>query len=598
MTLSRRPLSRRPLSRRAILALAGAAALPLPALAADRPPTFAALSKRWLDGMLALGPVNATALGDHHHDGALDDLSESGRNAASTFSHKILAELGKIDIARLSRAQQVDAKMLENALRFDLWSREVLKDWSWDPLLYTNLAGQALYGLMARDFAPLAKRLRVAIARIEKIPGLWAQMRFNLDPARVPRVHAETAAKQHPGVVSLAEDLIVAQAGVLAPAERARLDKAVARLKTESAAHQAWLDKTLVPGAKGDFRLGAEHYDQKLAFLLASPLTRMEIRKRAEAAIAKTRDEMYAQARTVLAGRPGAPPTPEKPSPAEQQAAIKAALDLAAAERPARDRLVETAERTLATATDFVRKKDLITLPDAPVKVILMPKFQQGIAVAYCDWPGPLDKGLPTFYAVSPIPDDWSAEKADSFLREYNDRGIQEIAIHEAMPGHYVQGAHANAYPSVLRAALASGSFVEGWAVYAEDVMADAGFLDGDPLYLLTHLKVRLRAISNAILDQAIHVDGIDRDAAMKLMVEDAFQEQGEADGKWTRARVTSGQLSTYFVGYEEHWALRHDAEHRWGPDFALKRYHDAALAYGSPPVRFIGQLMFDRPIT
>jgi uncharacterized protein (DUF885 family) len=586
------------LSRRTVLAMVGAATLPFPAgLAAGKASPFTSLSKRWLSGMLALGPVNATALGDHHHDSALDDLSPAGRTAASTFANKILTELRRIDITSLPRAEQVDAKMLENALRFDLWSREVLKDWSWDPLLYTNLAGQALYGLMARDFAPLPKRLASAVARIEKIPGLWAQMRANLDPARVPAIHAETAAKQHSGVLSLAENLIVGQAERLPSAGRTRLDKAMARLRTESAAQQDWLDKTLLPAAKGDFRLGAEHYDQKLAFLLASPLTRMEIRKRAEAAMEKTRAEMYAQASKVLAGRPGAPPVPDKPSPAEQQAAIKAALDIAAAEHPARDKLVDTAERTLATATDFVRKKDFISLPDAPVKVILMPKFQQGVAVAYCDWPGPLDKNLPTFYAVSPIPDDWTAEKADSFLREYNDRGIQEIAIHEAMPGHYVQGAHANAYPSVLRAALASGSFIEGWAMYAEDLMAETGFLDGDPLYLLTHLKVRLRAISNAILDQAIHVDGMDHDAAMKLMVEDAFQEQGEADGKWVRARVTSGQLSTYFVGYEEHWSLRHDAEHRGGPDFALKRYHDTALSFGSPPVRFVGQLMFDRPI-
>jgi uncharacterized protein (DUF885 family) len=586
------------LSRRTVLVLAGAAALPIPAAqAADRPAGFASLTRSWLDGTLALGPVNATALGDHRHDTEIDDLSPEGRAAASAFSTKILADLQRIDPAHLSRAQQVDAKMLDNALRFDLWSRQTLQDWAWDPLIYTNLAGQALYGLMARDFAPLAKRLRAATARIEKIPALWAQMRANLDPARVPSVHAETAAKQHAGVVSLAEDLIAAQAGILPAADRARLDTAIAVLKTESAAHQTWLDKTLLPAAKGDFRLGAAHFDTKLAFLLSSPLSRAEIRTRAEAAMAKTRAEMYAQARKILTGRPEAPPLPEAPSDGEQRAAIAAALKLANAERPARDQLVDTAKRTLAAATEFVRAKDLITMPKAPVKVILMPKFQQGVAVAYCDWPGPLDKGLPTFYAVSPIPDDWSAEKAESFLTEYNDRGIQEIAIHEAMPGHYVQGAHANNYPSVLRAALASGSFIEGWAVYAEDLMADTGFLDGDPLYLLVHLKVRLRAISNAILDQAIHVDGISREDAMKLMVEGAFQEQGEADGKWVRARVSSGQLSTYFVGYEEHWALRHEAEHRWGPDFALKRYHDMALSFGSPPARFVGQLMFDRPI-
>ena len=353
----------------------------------------------------------------------------------------------------------------------------------------------------------------------------------------------------------------------------------------------------MLPAAKGDFRLGAELYDAKLKFLLASPLSRADIRARAETAMVKTRGEMYRQARKILAGRPGAPPVPGTPSAAEEQAAISAALELAYADRPTPDSLVDTAKRTLAAATDFVRAKDLITLPAAPIQVILMPEFQRGVAVAYCDWPGPLDKGLPTFYAVSPIPADWSTAKAESFLREYNNRGIQEIAIHEAMPGHYVQGAHANAYPSVLRAALGSGSFIEGWAMYAEDLMADSGFLDGDPLYLLVHLKVRLRSIANAILDQAIHVDGIGHDEAMRLMVDRAFQQEGEAEGKWTRARVTSGQLSTYFVGYEEHWQLRREAEQSWGKDFALKRYHDTALSFGSPPARFVGQLMFNRPI-
>lgn len=584
------------LSRRAVLA--GAAALPmLGGMAAAAETPFAELTRHWLDGMLALGPVGATALGDHRFDARLDDLSPEGRAAASAFSKKMLADLQRLDSTQLSRAEQVDAKILDNALRFDLWSRETLRDWSWDPLIYTNLAGQALYGLMAREFAPLPDRLRSAIARIEQVPALWAQMRANLIPARVPAVHAETAAKQHAGALSIAEDLIVKQAGDLPAEDRARLGAAIDRLRAESKTHQAWLDKTLLPHAEGDFRLGAEHYDAKLGFLLASPLSRAEIRGRAEAAKAKTRAEMYVQARKILTARPGAPATPETPSPAEQQAAILAALQIAYAKRPARDHLVETAKETLAAATAFVREKDFITMPAAPVQVILMPEFQRGVAAAYCDWPGPLEKGLPTFYAVSPIPDDWTAEKAESFLKEYNTLGIQEIAIHEAMPGHYVQGAHANAYPSVLRAALSSGSFVEGWAMYAEDLMADTGFLDGDPLYVLVHLKVRLRAICNSILDQSIHVDGISYDDAMRLMVDDAFQEKGEAEGKWVRARVTSGQLSTYFVGYEEHWSIRREAEQHWGADFALKRYHDTALSFGSPPARFVGQMMFDRPI-
>jgi uncharacterized protein (DUF885 family) len=304
---------------------------------------------------------------------------------------------------------------------------------------------------------------------------------------------------------------------------------------------------------------------------------------------------MYALASTVLAGRPGAPPAPAAPSADQQQAVIKAALDLVAADRPKREQVMDIARKALETATAFVREKDLITLPAAPVEVILMPEFQRGVAVAYCDPPGPLDKGQKTFYAVSPIPDDWTAARVESFLREYNTREIHDIAVHEAMPGHYVQLANSAAYHGVLRSVLWSGSFVEGWAVYAEEMMADQGFYGGDPLYKLAQLKTLLRSITNALLDQAIHVDGMSREEAMKLMMEGAFQEEGEASGKWIRASVSSAQLPSYFVGYSEHKAIRAMAEQRGG--FNLKAYHDKVLSFGSPPARFVRQLMFDEPI-
>ena len=558
---------------------------------------FADLSARWLDGSMRLAPVTATQTGDHRFDAELDDLSAEGRAKSLAFSKSMLAELEKIDRAQLSRENQVDASVLRNQLRYDIWGAESLQSWAWDPMVYSQLAGGALYTLMARDFAPMPERLRNATARMEKLPTLFAQMRANLDPARVPRIHAETAAKQNKGVLSLVDELIAAHASELPDADRKRLEAAIANLRKAVDEHQAWLDKTLVANAKGDFRLGEKLYDEKLAFALDSPLGRAEIRKRAEAELIRVRSEMYAVARGVLTDKPGAPPTPESPSAAEQQAAIQAALELAYADRPSRDKVVETAKATLATATEFVRKKDFITLPDAPVQVILMPEFQRGVAVAYCDSPGPLDKSLDTFYAVSPIPEDWTQKQTTSFLREYNTRSIDELSIHEAMPGHYVQIWHSNKYPSLLRAVLSSGSFVEGWAVYAEKLMADEGYLDHDPLYRLIQLKWYLRVISNAILDQAIHVDGMSRDDAMKMMTESTFQEEREAAGKWVRAQLSSAQLPTYFVGVQEHFDLRRAVEQREGAKFNLKHYHDRVLSFGSPSVRYVRSLMLDEPI-
>jgi len=432
---------------------------------------------------------------------------------------------------------------------------------------------------------------------MEKLPGLFAQMRANIEVARVPKIHAETVAKQHAGVLQLVDQFITPNAGQLTGADRERLEAAVATLRKAVAEHQAWLDGTLVPGAKGEFRIGPELYDQKLQFALMSSLSRAEIGQRARAELQRVRGEMYGIARQVLKGRKGAPATPDNPTDAQPQKAIEAALELAYADRPARDEAVDAAKSSLADATAFVRANDLVTVPADPVKIILMPKFQRGVAVAYCDSPGPLDKGLDTYYAISPIPDDWTKQQTDSFLREYNTRMIHLLSIHEAMPGHYLEGAHSARHPSILRGVLRSGLFAEGWAVYTEDMLADAGYMDNDPLFRLVQLKFYLRTISNAILDQGVHVEGWSREQAMHLMTHDAFQQEREAAGKWVRAQLTSAQLPTYFVGAQEQFDMRKAAETNWGDGFELKTYHDRVLSHGAPPVRFVRQLMLDEPI-
>ncbi|MBP9535032.1 MAG: DUF885 domain-containing protein, partial [Pseudoxanthomonas sp.] len=383
----------------------------------------------------------------------------------------------------------------------------------------------------------------------------------------------------------------------LDPADRQQAQTAIDGLKTAVAEHQKWLDETLVPNAKGEFRVGAEVYDQKLQFALLSSLSRAEIKQRAEAELVRVRGEMYAIAQQVLKDTAGAPELPDNPSPQQQQKAIEAALELAYAQHPARDQVVADARVALDRATAFVREHDLVTLPDAPVEIIEMPEFQRGVAVAYADSPGPLDKNLKTFYAVSPMPEDWTDAQVESFLREYNSRMIDLLSIHEGTPGHYLEGWHSAKFPSTLRAVLRSGMFAEGWAVYTEKMMADAGYLDNDPLFRLVQLKFYLRTIANAILDQGVHVDGWSREQAMDLMVNQTFQQESEAAGKWTRAQLTSAQLPTYFVGVQEHFDLRKAMEEKQGDAFNLKAYHDQVLSYGAPPVRFVRELMLDEPI-
>ena len=558
---------------------------------------FADLSKRALDTWMQLSPVSATQIGDHRYDSELDDLSAAGQQKTLAAYKALLGELDKIEVAKLGRENQVDAAILRNQLQSEIWNAEVLQSGKWDPQLYNGVAGSAIYGLMAREFAPLPERLKSATARMEKLPAIFAQARENLDPARVPKIHAETVAKQNKGILSIVDTFITPHIGELPQADQQRLQAAIEGLKKAVDEQQTWLDKTLVPNAKGDFRIGAEKYDQKLKFALNSSLSRQQIGERARAELTRVRQDMYGIAQTVLKDKPGAPEMPAQPTDEQQQKAIEAALELAYADKPARDKVVDDAKAALAQSTAFVREHDLMTLPGAPVDIILMPEFQRGVAVAYCDSPGPLDKNLKTFYAVSPIPDDWNEKQVDSFLREYNSRMIHLLSIHEGTPGHYLEGWHSAKFPSTLRAVLRSGLFAEGWAVYTERMMQEQGYLNNDPLFHLVQLKFYLRTISNAILDQGVHVDNWDREKAMHLMTHDAFQQESEAAGKWVRAQLTSAQLPTYFVGAQEHFDTRKAVQEKLGDKFNLKAYHDQMLSYGAPPVRFARQLMLDQPI-
>jgi len=429
------------------------------------------------------------------------------------------------------------------------------------------------------------------------MPRFLEQARASLQPERVPAVHAETAVQQNPGLVSIIETMIVPAMDGLSAEDRQRLEAAIETAKDAVATHQTWLEETLLPRAAGDFRVGAEIYDRKLAFALNSSLSRREIKARAEAEYEAVRNQMYAVAKEVYAKKHPYTYFPDNPDEGFKQAIIRAALEEAYRKLPPRDGIVEVAKQYLQQATDFVIEHNIVTMPEEPVEIIIMPEFQRGVSVAYLDPPGPLDKDQPAFYAVAPLPEDWTDEQVESFLREYNLLSMQDLTIHEGVPGHYLQIALSNRYPSAIRSVLWSGPFVEGWGVYAEVMMIEEGYMREEPLMKLINLKWYLRAVTNAIIDSAIHVDGMTREAAMKLMVEGGFQEEREAAGKWVRAQLTSAQLSTYFVGYQEHRELRAEVERAWGADFTLRRYHDTLLSFGSPPVRFVRALMLDEPI-
>jgi uncharacterized protein (DUF885 family) len=571
---------------------APAASAPETAAATSEDARFQAFGDRVVDEYLKLSPVNATQLGDHRYDALMPDVSVAGRAAVRAFAERTLAELARFDSQHLSRENQVDAILLKDQLDYLIFSDARLQDWAWDPLTYSP--GSALFSLISREFAPLPERLRSATGRLEALPTYLAQVRGALVPARVPLIHAQTAAKQNPGIDSLVDE-ILAKKDALPGGDQARRERAAAAPQAAVAQHQEWLDKTLVPKAKGNERIGAALYDEKLRLALNSPLSRQEIRTRAERELQSLRAKMYDVASGMIKGDAGAPPAPANPTPDQQQAVIEAGLAKVYADVPPRDQVLPFAKGTLEEAIAFARAKDVVGFPTSNFGVIEMPEYARGVAVAYADMPGALEKDQRGYYDVMPIPSDWSDEQTASFLREYNKWAIHELTVHEAVPGHLLQLAHSNQYKSKLRGVLQSGPMIEGWACYSQDVMADSGYLNRDPRYLLAHYKFQMRMPVNAIIDQDFHTGKLTREQAIELMTRQAFQQEREAAGKWVRLQLSSAQLPTYFVGYQEWKDFRAAAEKR--PGFNLRRFHDAALSHGSPPVRFVRQLELGEPI-
>src|SRR6185503_702597 len=330
---------------RILLALAiGVAAVSSPAIAAparaaatSEDARFSAFGESVVDEFLKLDPVGATQLGDHRYDALLPDVSAKGRATRHAFAERSLAQLAKFNAHKLSREHQVDAILLRDQLNYMLFSLDRLQDWAWDPLTYS--AGNAFFTLTSREFAPLPVRLRSAIGRMEALPAFLQQARESLDPARVPLIHAQTAAKQNGGLNDLI-DGIVAQKSALPATEQARLASAATKAKAAVADYQNWLDKQLVPNAKGNERLGAALYDEKLRLALNSPLSRQEIRTRAEAEIKDLRSKMYVVAAGMLKGRAGAAAAPANPTPEQQQAVIEAGLAIVAADVQPKDQMI------------------------------------------------------------------------------------------------------------------------------------------------------------------------------------------------------------------------------------------------------------------
>jgi uncharacterized protein (DUF885 family) len=550
-----------------------------------------ALFRRYLEATFQARPLYATRLGDHRFDHLLDDLSPAARRANLDRDRATLKELdATVRLDTLSIDGRVDREIFRSDLLRSIWLQETFDPYADDPRVWGEAITESVYLLLTQSTEPREANVRNAAARMEAIPGVIAVARSTI--GNPPRVMTETAIAQTRGAIEFYRGGI-REEGALTEAEWERLRGPAEAVRSALEGHLAFLENEVLPRSEADsWRIGRERFAKKLELELDAGLTADEVLAEAEREAERVTAEMAFVARQLWSELfPGTiVPTDDPEGRAE---AIRRVIDAIGEDRSSAGTVVDDVKATADEVKAFISRARVLALPE-PDKcaIIEMPEFMRGNSTAYLNPAPPLDPRGRSEYAVSPPPAHWTPERVESYFREYNRQMLRILTIHEAYPGHYVQLEYSNRCPSFLRRVLQSGTFAEGWAVYTEQMMLDQGYGGGDLRLRMMQLKFYLRAVVNAILDHRMHCTEMTDEDAMALLTVRAFQTEGEAAGKVVRAKQSSAQLSTYFVGRTAFYRLRQRVQRAMGDQFDLARFHEAVLAHGTVPVRHLPALV------
>jgi uncharacterized protein (DUF885 family) len=560
------------------------------ALPADEPKddSFARMFREWLDEEFKIHPVFATQQGNHDYDDRMDDLSPVARKKDIHRTIETVDRLRTIKKEELSQDGQIDRAIWAHSIAYSLWSYENDNRFEFDPRVYGEYISDSVFILFTQSTLPRERTIQNASKRIANIPRVIEAAKASLK--NPPKILTEIAIKRNLGAIAFYEKEIYEFAKETPGTEPLGTPcrAAVKALKE----YGTWLEQELLPKSTGDWRLGKEKFAKKLELELDAGLTADEVVKIAEAEADRVEREMYYAAKQLWSKViPGAPLPPD--DAAGRRTTIAKVLAELGKDHGSPETIVADARKTVDKIKTFIRDKKILTLPNPDTcKVIEMPEFQRGFSAAYLNPAPPLDPKADSLYAVAPPPKDWSAERRETFFREYNSSMLQILTIHEAYPGHYVQLAYANRCPSLVRKVLWSGTFAEGWAVYTEQMMLDQGYGDGNLALRLHQLKFYIRAVLNAILDHKMHCSNLTDDEAKAMLMDRGFQTEAEAVGKIARAKQSSTQLSTYFVGRTAFYNLRQSVQRKQGDTFNLAKFHEAVLSHGTLPVKYLPQLV------
>ena len=584
---------------------AGALAAQIGSAAPQANEKFAKLSEEFVHETLALSPASASQAGYHTHrdpttgktialDSLLDDMSIEGM----AKQHRIYTKWHErfhteTPVASLGPEDAADWHLIDDQIGQSLLELDRIQNYKHNPTAYIELIGAALFQPLTDDYATEAVRLGDVISRIQATPRFLDQAKSELvdsDP-----IFIKVAIEENEGNVNLIQDTVAA-AVAKHPDLKTRFDRVAPPTVKALKDFSQWLQNDLEK-RKTDrtWRLGKELYAEKFRLVMETDITPEQVFNEAQTAFNKTRAEMLELALPLH--KQYYPDHDDHASLGQKEREnkiISEVLQKIADDHPKRDDLMQTAKEDLIGIRQFIIDKKIVSLKSRDnLKVIATPEFERGIySVGGFHSAPPLDPNAEAQFWITPISPNTSEASAESRLREYNNWVLKWLCIHEALPGHYVQAEHANEIQPetrrLVRALYGNGAYVEGWAEYIAQVMMQQGFANSDPRYRLSYLKVWLRAIGNSILDVRMQTMGMTDDEAMHFMMDDAFQTRAEAEGKLQRAKLSSTQLPTYFVGTMEWWRLRKEYESAKGKDFTLTEFHDRALDEGALPVPWL----------
>jgi hypothetical protein len=530
-------------------------------------------------------PLFADSIGVHTYDDRLPDYSTAGLRERDRWIRAWRARFDAVDPSTLSADGRADRVALVDTIDLELFENGTIDPWATDPDQYVNALGQAVYALIGRHYAPADERFRNVAARLAFVPAMVDAAMANL--RRPARVVTQFAIDQNAGNLAmyrgLPDEAADASAATRA-AIRARLGTAVASLER----FQRFLSGPLLARSDGSARVGAEVFDRELVLADGTDVPRATLVARARAAIAAQRDEMLRLALPL--DRQFFPNASRSASGDEFiNLVVGRVLDRLANDHPARDAIFRTAKADLVSIESFLTAQPVVRLPvPDTLKVVPTPAFMAGFGGASFDGPGPFSPLAEGYYYIDEIPASWSPARVQSYLREYNDYEMKMLTIHEAVPGHYVQARYNNALATIVRRVFGNGSFVEGWAVWGEGMMLDAGYGDRDPRLRLFQLKWRLREEANAVIDAEFHAGSLSEAQLYDFLEHRAFQEHAEAQTKWHRLQVSHDQLSSYFVGLDAIQQARAATRERYD----LAAFNKRLLDVGDVEPRFIASLM------